>query len=145
MKEYVTSTFIAAPPDAVWAILTNGAGYSEWNPEITAVDGTMRQGARITAHVRLGDGAVRRVGQRVQVFEAPRRMEWTGGMPFGLFIGRREFTLTSVPNGTDFRMHLYMSGLLAPMILKSVGDRQPEIDRFSAGLKRKAEERSVGS
>jgi hypothetical protein len=29
-------------------------------------------------------------------------------------------------------MHLHMSGLLAPLILRSVGDRQPEIDSFSA-------------
>jgi hypothetical protein len=36
-------------------------------------------------------------------------------------------------------MHLRMIGPLAAMILKSVGDRQPEIDRFSRGLKERAE------
>jgi hypothetical protein len=38
-------------------------------------------------------------------------------------------------------MHLHMSGPLSPLILKSVGDRQPEIDAFSAALKRGAEQR----
>jgi len=37
-------------------------------------------------------------------------------------------------------MHLRMSGPLSSLILKSVGDRQPEIDSFSAALKRRAEE-----
>jgi uncharacterized protein YndB with AHSA1/START domain len=139
MKEYETRTTIAASPESVWAALTNPATYVDWNPEIVRVDGTMTLGARITAHVRLGDGAVRQVPQRVRVFEPPRRMEWVGGLPFGLFVGRREFTVMPVGNGSEFRMHLSMSGPLAPMILKSVGDRQPEIDQFSAGLKQYAE------
>lgn len=140
MKAYVTTALIAAPPESVWAVLANGAAYADWNPEIVAVDGAMATGARITAHVRLGDGAVRRVTQRVRVFEPPHRMEWVGGLPFGLFVGRRVFTLTAAGAGTEFRMHLYMSGPLSSMILKSVGDRQPEIDAFSAGLKRRAEQ-----
>jgi len=37
-------------------------------------------------------------------------------------------------------MHLRMSGPLAPLILKSVGDRQPEIDTFSAALRARAEQ-----
>jgi hypothetical protein len=38
-------------------------------------------GGRITAHVRLGDGAVRAVPQRATALEAPTRMEWAGGLP----------------------------------------------------------------
>lgn len=139
MKEYLTTTFIEAPPEKVWAILTDGTAYVDWNPEIVAVDGPMTLGAPITAHVRLGDGAVRRVRQRVQAFESPRRMVWVGGIPFGLFMGRRVFTVTPVGAGTEFRMHLQMAGLLSPLILKSVGDRQPEIDRFARGLKERVE------
>ena len=139
MKEYITTTLVAAPPDSVWAILTDGAAYADWNPEIVTVDGAIVPGARITAHVRLGGGAIRRVTQRVRVFAAPHHMEWVGGLPLGLFVGRRVFTVTPVASGTEFRMHLYMSGPLSSMILKSVGDRQPAIDGFSAGLKRHAE------
>jgi len=141
VQEYDTTVTIDTPPDKVWAILTDGSAYQQWNPEIVGIDGTIAAGARITAHVRLGDGAVRKVPQRVTALEAPRRMEWTGGLPFGLFVGRRTFTLTPARNGTEFRMHLHMSGPLASLILKSVGNRQPEIDRFSAALKQRAESR----
>jgi hypothetical protein len=139
MKEYITTSKIAASPQRVWAVLTDGDAYRHWNPEIIAVDGPITLGAKITARVRLGDGAVRSVTQRVIALEAPRLMEWVGGLPLGLFVGRRTFTLTPVSGGVEFRMHLHMSGLLAPMILKSVGDRQPEIDGFSAALKSRAE------
>lgn len=141
MKEYTTTSIIDASPDVVWVILTHGALYREWNPEIVGIDGRIALGARVTAHVRLGDGAIRKVPQRVTVLEAPARMQWTGGLPLGLFVGRRTFTLTPRAGGVEFRLHLHMSGPLSSLILKSVGDRQPEIDSFSAALKRRAETR----
>jgi uncharacterized protein YndB with AHSA1/START domain len=139
MKEYTSTSMIRASQGAVWALLTDGAGYREWNPEIVQLDGRIARGERITAHVRLGDGAVRRVPLRVSALEAPNRMEWTGGLPLGLFIGRRLFTLTACAGGVEFRLHLAMSGLLGPLILKSVGDRQPELDSFSSALKLRCE------
>ncbi len=141
MKEYSTTSTIDAAPEAVWAILVDGAAYRDWNPEIVGIEGPIGRGTRITAHVRLGDGAVRRVPQRITALEAPTRMVWEGGLPLRLFVGRRSFTVTAVGDQTVFRMHLHMSGPLSPLILKSVGDRQPEIDNFSAALKRRAEGR----
>jgi uncharacterized protein YndB with AHSA1/START domain len=138
-SEYTSTATIDAPAEVVWTVLTDAAGYSSWNPEIIAVDGVIAAGARIKAHVRLGSGAVRRVPQRVEMFDPPRRMQWVGGLPFGLFVGRRTFTVEGRGRGAEFRMHLRMIGPLAAMILKSVGDRQPEIDRFSRGLKERAE------
>ena len=141
MKEYISTSIVDASPESVWAILTDAGAYREWNPEIVDIDGRIALGGRIKAHVRLGDGAVRAVTQRVTTLDAPTLMEWVGGLPFGLFVGRRSFSVTPRASGVDFRMHLKMSGPLSPLILKSVGDRQPEIDSFSAALKRRAEQR----
>jgi len=135
VKEYVTVSSIRATPEMVWKVLTDATGYAEWNPEIVGIDGRMALSERITARVRLGSGAIRRVPMRVTAFEAPSRMEWTGGLPLGLFVGRRTFTVMPRDGAVEFRMHLRMSGPLAPLILKSVGDRQPEIDRFSSALR----------
>ena len=49
--------------------------------------------------------------------------------------GRRTFTVTPRDGAVEFRMHLRMSGPFAPLILKAVGDRQPEIDGFSLALR----------
>lgn len=139
MKEYVTASTIAASQERVWAVLTDGEAYRLWNPEIIGVRGQLALGGRIIAQVRLGDGAVRSVAQRVIEFQPPHRMTWRGGLPLGLFVGLRTFTVTTGANGVEFRMHLRMSGPLSSMILKSVGDRQPEIDRFTAALKQRCE------
>ena len=139
MTEYSTMVVINAPPERVWQVLTDAGAYQEWNPEIVGVEGNMALGERIVARVRLGDGALRRVPMRVSRFEVPSRMEWLGGLPLGLFVGRRTFTVTPRSGGSEFRLQLEMSGLLSRLIAKSVGDRQPEVDSFSSALKRRVE------
>ena len=140
-NEYVTSAIMRAAPEAVWKILTDAAGYAQWNPEIMGIDGRIALNERIKARVKVQSGAIRSVGLRVTAFdEASRRMEWTGGLPLGLFVGRRTLEVKPREGGSEFRMHLRMTGPLAGMILKSLGDRQPEIDSFSAALKARTEQ-----
>jgi uncharacterized protein YndB with AHSA1/START domain len=81
MYEFTTKSMIRSSPERVWEILTDGACYSEWNPEIVAVDGRIALGERIRARVKVGSGAIRSL--HVTAFEAPTRMEWTGGLPLG--------------------------------------------------------------
>src|SRR5436305_8134525 len=128
MYEFVTRSTIRAAPEHVWEILTNAACYAEWNPEIVAIEGRMALGERIRARVKVGSGAVRTVPLRVTAFEAPSRMEWTGGLPLGLFTGRRVLTVTPAGDAVEFRMLVRMSGPLAGLMVKAVGDRQAEID-----------------
>jgi uncharacterized protein YndB with AHSA1/START domain len=135
---YTTTVRIAAPADVVWAVLTDAGAYGDWNPEIVGIRGRFAHNERITARVRIGSGAVRTVGLKITAFDPPRRMEWTGGMPFGLFVGVRVLTVRDVGTSSEFQMDLSMTGPLAGMILKSVGDRQPEVDSFSAALEARA-------
>jgi uncharacterized protein YndB with AHSA1/START domain len=137
--EYAASVTVRATPAAVWQLLADPAGYRDWNPEILAVHGRFAPRERIRARVRLGGGAVRNVPMRVTAFEPPSRMQWTGGLPFGLFVGERTFTVQPRDGGAEFRLQLRMTGPLAPLILRTVGDRQPEIDAFATALKQRAE------
>ena len=137
--EFSTLSMIRAAPEAVWHVLTTASGYAQWNPEIVAVEGQMALGDRILAHVKVGNGAVRNVPLRVTAFDAPARMEWTGGLPLGLFPGRRIFTIDPRAGMSEFRMLVQMSGPLASLMVKAVGDRQAEIDAFSSALKERAE------
>jgi uncharacterized protein YndB with AHSA1/START domain len=140
VHEFVTRTVIRATPEKVWEILTNASGYTEWNPEIVAIEGEMTSGSRFQARVKIANGAIRPVSMRVTAFAPPSRMEWTGGLPLGLFTGRRLFTITPAGAGeADFRMLVMMSGPLASLMVKATGDRQAEIDSFSSALKARAE------
>jgi len=48
-------------------------------------------------------------------------------------------TVTPGEGAVEFRMLVQMSGLLAPLMVKAVGNRQVEIDGFCSALKERAE------
>jgi uncharacterized protein YndB with AHSA1/START domain len=143
-QQYETAVQIDAPLEHVWSVLTDSPGYREWNPEILRVDGAMALDSRIRVQVKVPGGAIRTLRLRVTHFDPPSRLEWTGGLPFGLFVGRRTFVLEPHDGGTRFTMYLSMTGPLAPIILRSLGDRQPDIDTFSAALRDRARSHPVG-
>src|SRR6516225_6578831 len=118
VREFVTRTMIRAAPEEVWEVLTDAPGYAEWNPEIVGIEGRIALGERIRARVKVGSGAIRTVPLRVTASDAPRRMEWTGGLPLGLFTGRRTLTVTPADDAVEFRMIVKLSGPLAPLIVK---------------------------
>jgi hypothetical protein len=138
MKTFAASVSIRATPERVWDILTRAGRYPEWNPTVSRIEGTIAPGERITVHTVISPG--RAFPVRVAVFEPPRRMIWRGGMPLGLFVGERVFTLTPTPDGAvEFSMRETFSGLLAPLIGRSLPDLQPAFDEFASALKREAE------
>jgi hypothetical protein len=138
MKSFACRTTIRATPGRIWAILTDAARYPAWNPTVTSIDGRIALGERIALHVTLSPR--RAFPVTVVEFEPPSRMVWRGGMPLGLFTGERVLTLASSPGGTvDFMMRETFSGLLAPLIGRTLPDMQPAFDEFAAALKKEAE------
>jgi len=147
MKRFATTTTIRAPAARIWSLLTDAAGYPGWNSTVARINGDIIPGGRITVHVRPAAG--RAFPLRVVEFEPARRMVWTGGMPFGLFVGRRVFTLAPAAapaagegageGAVAFTMEEAFTGLLAPLIARSIPDLQPAFDRFAADLRHAAE------
>jgi hypothetical protein len=61
-------------------------------------------------------------------------------MPLGLFKGVRTFTLSPTGAGaTAFTMREENTGLLLPLIWRSMPDLAPSFSQFAAGLKERAE------
>lgn len=137
-KSYEVAETIAASPDAVWAILADGAGYAGWDSGVIRVDGTIGPGARITVVSEVSPK--RSFPVTVSSFEPGRRMEWTGGMPLGLFRGVRTFTLTPQAGGTTaFAMREDFRGPLLPLMWRMMPDLGPSFRQFAEGLKARAE------
>jgi hypothetical protein len=136
MKSFAASIAIHARPETVWALLTDGAGYPQWNSTVEKIDGRIAAGEKVSVYAKATPG--RAFPLRVTEFVPPRRMTWTGGMPLGLFTGTRNYTLTS-KGEVEFAMREEFSGLLAPLIARSIPDLQPAFDTFAADLKRRAE------
>ena len=138
MKSFASSIVIRATPDAVWQVLTDAPAYPSWNTTVTRVDGTIAQGGKVTVHAKVAPG--RAFPVKGTAWDAPRRMVWSGGMPLGLFKGERVFELRPKAEASvEFSMREDYSGLLAPLITKSIPDLQPAFDEFAACLKARVE------
>jgi hypothetical protein len=138
MKEYSATTTIEASPETIWAILTNAAGYPEWDPGVDRVEGRIALGEKITAYTKLSPG--RAFPLTVAEFVPGRKMVWSSGMPLGLFKGERTFTLAPQSNSaTEFTLHEVFSGPLLPVFGRSIPDMTSTFEQFAAGLKSRAE------
>jgi hypothetical protein len=137
MKSFSARTTIDASPETVWAILTNGAAYTDWNTTVDSLEGRIAPGESLKLKVKANPG--RAFPVKVREYDPPRRMTWAGGMPLGLFKGVRTFTLAPAGSGTDFAMEEVFSGPLAPLIGRSIPDLQPAFNEFAQCLKMRAE------
>jgi uncharacterized protein YndB with AHSA1/START domain len=135
--QFSTRTTIAAPAETVWAILTDLPAWPSWNSTVTATDGAVALGSKVTVSVTANPG--RSFPVKVTSLDAPTRMVWTGGMPLGLFTGTRTYSLARDDGHTQFAMDEVYAGPLAGMVTRSIPDLQPSFDEFAACLKAAAE------
>lgn len=137
-KAFYSSILIDAPATLLWSILTDVANWHNWNTTVEKVDGSVAAGRTVTVHAKISPG--RAFPVKVTELTPPRHMVWRGGMPLGLFAGTRTYTLTPQPDGkVRFEMREEFTGLMAPLITRSIPDLQPAFDEFSACLKAAAE------
>ena len=137
MLSYEAQSQIAATPATVWAALIDVATWPSWDSGVDSVDGVVAPGAKITIHSKAAPG--RAFPVKVTTFDAPSRLVFTGGMPFGLFRGVRTYTLSPSAGGTLFHMREEYTGPMLGMISKSMPDLQPSFDQFAAGLAKRAQ------
>jgi hypothetical protein len=137
MKSYEASATVNTLPEAVWAVLVDGSTYPSWDSGVIRVEGRIAPGEKIEVVSEVSPNRAFRV--KVTAFEPGRRMEWSGGMPLGLFKGVRTFTLTPQGETTRFDMREEYTGPLLNMIWKSIPDLGPSFQKFATGLKARAE------
>jgi hypothetical protein len=137
MKSYDSEATIAAPPEAIWAILTDAPAYAQWDSGVERVEGRIAPGEKIKVLSEANPG--RAFPVKVTAFEPARAMTWSGGMPLGLFKGVRTFSLTPDGASTRFTMREEYTGPMLPLIWRSMPDLGPSFQQFARGLKAKAE------
>ncbi len=81
---------IDAPVERVWEVLTDFERYGEWNPFTPRVDASLKVGAPVVLHVKLGPFRLRQT-VRIQTIEAPTLLAWSMTMgAAGLLSAHRE-------------------------------------------------------
>jgi hypothetical protein len=102
MAHEVTTTIeIAAPPEAVWAVLADLASYPEWHPVFRKVSGQLVPGSKLTITSTIPSSG-RTVTVRVKVVTvAPgAELRWVSRL-LGITISDRRFLLSPVAGGTS--------------------------------------------
>jgi len=138
LTTYSVTRIIAAGPQVIWDLLTNASAYPEWNPAVLGIEGEIREGQTIKLTSIVNPD--RQFKLKVSDVEPPRHMVWSDGMPLGLFRGARRFDVVPRGDGTsEFTMEEVYSGLMAPVITRSIPDMTDSFDKFADGLKEAAE------
>ncbi len=138
MKVFSATTTISASPETIWDIITDAPSYPDWDPSVDRIEGHIGPGEKITAYTKLSPG--RAFPATVSEYDPGKKMVWESGMPLGLFKGVRTFAMQPQAGGTvEFTLREEFSGLMLPLIGRSIPDMTPAFEGFVAGLKGRAE------
>jgi hypothetical protein len=135
--KFSAATRIDAAPQRVWDVLTDISAWHEWDSYTEKIEGDLVLGGKVKAFSTLNPGKAFPV--KVAAMDSPSRMQWTGGMPFGLFKGVRTFQLSPQGSGTEFSLTEEFSGPLLGLIGRTIPDMSDAFASFVAGLKARAE------
>jgi hypothetical protein len=138
MRYYEAMSVIAASPEAVWSVLADGADWPKWDSGVDAVEGAIEMGETIKIRSQAAPG--RAFPVKVTRFQPPAQLEFSGGMPLGLFRGVRTYQVSPGTDGqVTFHMREEYTGPLLPLIWRSMPDLGPSFKRFATGLKHRVE------
>ena len=131
MSTTISSTIdIAATRDAVWKVLTDFAGYREWNPIMKQIEGTAREGGELVVHMSGNGGRGSTFKPKVLGVIPGQELRWLGKLGLGgLFDGEHFFIFTTNDDGTTRLTHGEISSGLLPALMKH---RLEESDREDA-------------
>lgn len=129
---------ISASPARIFALLTDGPNVPRWNRTVSRQDGTVAVGQKLAIEVPAAPGRV--FAPKVTRLEKDASMEWSDGMA-PMFKGVRTFRLTPQGDGsTEFEMTEVFTGVMLPLIKRSLPDFGPIFEAYAADLKHAAED-----
>lgn len=140
-RAFETTVDIAAPVERVWRVLTDFASFPQWSRFILAIDGEPRAGARLSARLDDGGGAML-IRPEVLACEQGVELRWRGVLGAGfLFSGEHHFRLEALPGGgTRLNHGEVFGGLLVPLLWKRLDTRtRAGFEDFNAALRARAE------
>ena len=127
---------IDAPADAVWSVLTDFPSHARWDPFLTKIEGDAAVGRRLKVQFRNG----MTFRPKVTEVQPSRTLEWQGKLfTGGLFDGRHRFEL--IPEGTTTRLvqSETFSGLLVPLLRKTIAETEQNFAALNVALKERVE------
>ncbi|WP_142458491.1 SRPBCC domain-containing protein [Geodermatophilus aquaeductus] len=132
---------IAAPPERVWADLTDLRAYPEWNPFIVRAEGDVVRGARLSLRMQPVGGRALTLRPRLLAADPPRELRWLGRLVLpGLMDAEHAFRLEPSGAGTRLVQEETFRGVLVPVVARSL-DRGtlPAFEAMNRALRERVE------
>ena len=95
---------VPAPPEEVWAVLTDAASYKEWNPVFVDVQGEYREGAKLSYQMKDQSGKQSKVVATVTKLDPEHELNQFGGIR-GIITFDHHWFLEPVEGGTRVTQH----------------------------------------
>jgi hypothetical protein len=144
VRSFEAVTRIDASPADVWALLADVGRWRDWDSGMDRVEGRVALGERLTVYATM----IRSRPFTVTVTELRpgEAMRWRGGLPFGLAVIERTYSLDPQDDGgTVLTVREDHTGPLAFLLGRTTPDLNPSFRQFCAGIKAQAEERAARS
>jgi hypothetical protein len=141
VRSYEAAARIDASPEQVWALLVDVGGWRDWDSGVDRVEGRVALGEKLTLYATM----IRTRPFEVTVTDIrPREvMRWRGGLPLGLAVIERTYTLDAQEDGgTLLTVREDHTGPLAVLLARSTPDLNPSFRQFCQGIKARAEGRT---
>ena len=139
MKTMSATIQIDAPPQAVWAILTDLGRYAEWNPLFREASGQVAVGNRITLRsVHPANGRLMTVKPKITIADPGAELRWVSSLP-GIISGEHRFALTPADVGTRLEQSETFRGLLTAISGKTFARAETSFRALNEALKKRAE------
>jgi len=142
MKELQSEIEIQASAERVWQLLTDFAGFPQWNPFIRRVSGNAQVGKRLEVNIQPSGMSGMTFRPTVLKVVPNRELRWIGHfLVSGLFDGEHIFTIE--PYGTNrvrFVQREIFTGLLVPLFARKLDtDTRRGFEEMNRALKVRAE------
>ena len=141
MTHIETHIDISAPPERVWAVLTDFAAFPEWNPFMRSIVGSPTEGARLNVRMEPPGGRGMTFKPTVTVARPARELRWLGrlGLP-RIFDGEHQLLIEPQAGGTTrFTQAETFRGILVPFLKGSLDKTRVGFEQMNAALKQRVE------
>jgi hypothetical protein len=136
---------IDAPPERVWAVVTDFAAYPEWNPFIRRISGDLREGTRLEVRIEPPGARATTFKPTVRAVEANRELRWLGRLLLpGFFDGEHSLRIEPLDGGRSrFVQSERFSGLLVGLVKGTLAKTEAGFEQMNTALKARVEHASA--
>jgi hypothetical protein len=136
---------INAPPERVWAVVTDFAAYPEWNPFIRRIGGELSEGERLEVRIEPPGARATTFKPTVRAVETNRELRWLGRVLLpGIFDGEHSLRIEPLDGGRSrFVQSERFSGLLVGLVKGTLEKTEAGFEQMNAALKARVEQASA--